>query len=112
MNTTTSTKTVSKIFVADGSPWATGIVASTMGTAPRSPAHERNTCSRHGIRQGAVHSSTESGLATSVRPSPTAAAGNSASGSREGLASSPSRTNRPIWASQPRPSAKPAVARR
>ena len=27
----------------------------TMGTAPRSPAHDRNACSRHGSRNGSAH---------------------------------------------------------
>lgn len=47
-----------------------GKVASTIGTAPRSPAQETKTCSRTGIPNGAEHNSTETGRATSVRPTP------------------------------------------
>ena len=35
----------------------TGTVASTTGTAPRSPAHDRNACSRHGNRNGVTDTS-------------------------------------------------------
>ena len=38
--------------VAVGTPRTIGKVASTIGTAPRSPAQERNACSRNGTRNG------------------------------------------------------------
>lgn len=44
VNTTTSRKTTSKIRSAAGSPRATGMVARTIGTAPRRPAQDMNTC--------------------------------------------------------------------
>ena len=46
---TTITKTMSKSRSAPATPSASGIVASTIGTAPRSPAQDRNARSRHGI---------------------------------------------------------------
>ncbi len=53
----------------------TGNVASTMGTRPRSPAQDRNTCSRHGSRNGQSEQTTDSGRATSSRTNPTTRAG-------------------------------------
>ena len=35
-------------------PRCSGMSASTIGTAPRSPDHDRNACSRHGTRNGAA----------------------------------------------------------
>ena len=48
VKTTTSTNTVSKMNVAPGTSAVSGKVASTIGTAPRSPAQEMNTCWGHG----------------------------------------------------------------
>lgn len=59
VKTTTSRKVTSKICCAFGTPAVMGKVASTMGTAPRNPAHEVNACSRHGIRNGMEHSATD-----------------------------------------------------
>ncbi|CPU46668.1 Uncharacterised protein [Mycobacteroides abscessus] len=55
---------------------------------------------------------TESGRATNSRTSPTRMAGSRSSINSLGLTSSPSRTKRPICASQPSPSAKDRVADR
>src|SRR6476469_8073035 len=48
VKTTTSMKTRSKIHSVSGVPTTSGTVASTTGTAPRSPAHDRKTWSRQG----------------------------------------------------------------
>ena len=72
---TTSTKTRSKSQSTPGVPAVSGTVASTTGTAPRSPAHDRNACSRHGTRNGVIDTSTDSGRASSSSTSPTPRAG-------------------------------------
>ena len=82
-----------------------------MGTAPRSPPHAMNTCSRSDTRNGTRHTATDIGLATNVSAAPTITAVSTASGSRDGLASRPSIVNRPICASQARDSQKPWVVR-
>ena len=90
------------------------MVVSTIGTAPRSPAHEMNARSRHGIGCAIALTSTDSGRATSV----SSEAGDHARGRRcsrvirPGESSSPSITNSPIWASQATPSANDRVAAR
>ena len=87
-----------------------GIVASTIGTAPRSPAQDTNACCRHGSRSGVVATSTAAGRAMATSTSPVTTPGRIWAGSRAGEASSPSMTNSPIWASKPIPSANPRVA--
>ncbi len=91
-------------------PCTIGIVARMMGTAPRSPAQDISTCSRQGTRNGVRHTTTPSGRATRVSASPMTSAGTKSSPSSCGVTSRPSRTNMPIWAIQPSPSAKPRVA--
>ncbi len=110
VNTTTTTNTRSNSLVAPGNRALTGIVASTIGTAPRSPAQDRKACWRQGTRSGRVETITARGRAMSTRTDPATRAGTTAPGSRLGEASSPSMTNSPIWASQATPSAKPRVA--
>ena len=83
-----------------------------MGTAPRSPDQDRNACSRHGSRNGRAAATTDTGRATSSTISPMTMPGSSAAGSSVGSTYSPSMTNRPIWASQPRPSANDSVEAR
>ncbi len=107
---TTITNTMSNSWSLPGTWSTTGIVATTIGTAPRSPAHDRNTCSRHCTRNHVVVSATEAGRATSSNAAPTPTAGQTRSPSRDGVTSSPSSTNNPIWANQASPSAKPRVA--
>ena len=86
---------------------------STIGTAPRSPAHDRNASSRHGIGCTTELTSTDSGRATKVSTRPaTIASPTIERVSRPGESSSPSITNSPIWASQATPSAKDRVAPR
>ena len=51
-------------------PSASGIVISTIGTAPRSPAQEMKPSSRHGIGCTTALISTDSGRATKVRIRP------------------------------------------
>ncbi len=98
---------------APGTASASGIVVSTMGTAPRRPAHETNTCCRAVSRWAGKHASTESGRATKVSSRPASAATATwVSEMRPGDTSSPSITNRPIWASQATPSLKERVAAR
>ena len=46
------------------------IVVSTIGTAPRRPAQERNASSRHGSGCTTALTTTDSGRATKVRISP------------------------------------------
>ena len=55
---------------------------------------------------------TDSGRATSSSAPPISSAGPTASTSRSGEASSPSSTNRPIWAREAMPSANPMLAAR
>ena len=64
------------------------------------------------MRNGNVDASTDSGRATSSSTRPMPSAGRIEEASSGGVASSPSITNRPIWASQAIPSAKPRVAGR
>ena len=54
VNMMTRTKTRSKIHSTPAVPEVIGTVASTTGTAPRSPAHDRNPWVRHPIPKG-VH---------------------------------------------------------
>ena len=104
---------MSKSRSAPSTPSASGMVVSTIGTAPRSPAQEMNVSSRHGIGWAIELTSTDSGRATSVRirpvtmPRPTIS-----SVIRPGESSRPSITNSPIWASDARPSANDLVATR
>ena len=81
---------------------ASGIVASTIGTAPRSPAQDEEglLAPRHAEPRDAGHHAEAAGRrAAATRPSATA--GSTCPGSRAGSASSPSSTNSPIWAIQP-----------
>ncbi len=91
-------------------PFTMGIVARMMGTAPRSPAQDMRVCSCQGTRNGVRLTTTLSGRATIVRTRPMMSAGQTSSPSSCGVTSRPSRTNMPIWAIQPSPSAKPRVA--
>ena len=61
---------MSKSFSEPSTPSLSGIVASTIGTAPRSPAQEMKDSSRIGIRSTTELTSTDSGLATRVSTSP------------------------------------------
>ncbi len=89
------------------------MVAKTIGTAPRSPAQDRNDSSRHGIGCTAALTSTESGRATKVSTSPATSASPTVSQvSRSGESSSPSITNRPICAIHAMPSENDRVAAR
>ena len=88
---------------AVGDPATIGKVASTIGTAPRRPAHDRKTCSRQGTRNPARETTTDSGRATSSRTSPMTIAGTNSAPRSLGSTSRPSRTNRPICASQAEP---------
>ena len=113
VNTTTKTSTMSKSISASGTIATIGTVARMIGTAPRSPAQDRNACSRQGTLNQLAQASTDSGRATTVRTSPAASAMNTAYPViRRGSESSPSITNSPIWAIQPIPSAKERVAAR
>ncbi len=110
VNTPTTMKTRSNRRAEPGTRALTGMVASTIGTAPRSPAQDKNACCRQPSRSGSVAASTAAGRARNTSTSPTTMAGRTWAGSRAGEASRPSMTNSPIWASQPIPSAKPRVA--
>ena len=81
---------------APGSPCVTGIVASTIGTAPRSPAQDRNTwrAPREPERQRPRPAPPAVGRGR-WRAAPMSSAVPSAPGSRTGLASRPSSTNSP-----------------
>ena len=61
-------------------PVISGIIASTIGTAPRSPDQDRNACSRQGSRNGSAAATTEIGRATSSTISPITMPGSSAAG--------------------------------
>ena len=96
-----------------GTPRTIGKVASTIGTAPRSPAQDRNACSRNGIRkatQGRGH--RQRPRSEKQDQSDNECGQDSSRGSWCGMTSSPSSMNNPIWASQPSPSAKDRVAAR
>ena len=99
-----------KIRRLASTPCTMGMVARMMGTAPRSPAQDIRACSCQGTRNGDRQSTTLSGLATMVSTSPMTSAGTMSSPSSCGVTSRPSRTNMPIWAIQPSPSANPRVA--
>src|SRR6266487_4953633 len=70
VNTTTTTNTMSNSLVAPGRRALMGIVASTIGTAPRSPAQDRKACWRQGTRSGRVETITARGRAMSTRTDP------------------------------------------
>ena len=73
-----------------------GIVASTIGTAPRSPAQDRNACSRQRHPEpGRATTSTDSGRASSSSTAPTTSAGSSAAASRLGLSQQPEQHEQP-----------------
>ena len=55
-----------------------------MGTAPRSPDHDRNACSRQGTRKGAAAAITDSGRAATSSTPPAMSAGTTASSSCPG----------------------------
>jgi hypothetical protein len=104
---------------APGVPADSGMVASTIGTAPRSPAQDRNAlpASRPGRgppaagrrrRRPAPRSPpTAAGPAAPARPDDQRRDQRAAS--RLGETSSPSSTNSPIWATQASPSANPRI---
>ncbi len=95
---------------AIGAPDTIGMVASTMGTAPRRPAQLSRACSRSGSRNGVSVSTTESGRARKTSTAPITSAGTTAEPIDSGVQSRPSRTNMPICPIQARPSAKPRTA--
>ena len=110
---TTITNTRSKSRGEPSTPSASGMVISTIGTAPRRPAQDRNESSRQGIGWTTALASTDSGRATNVRSRPAAIASPTVEAViRPGDSSRPSITNSPIWASQATPSAKERVAAR
>ena len=112
VNTTTSTNTTCSRSSAPSTPETMGNVASTIGTAPRSPAQDRKSCSRRGTRNHGRHASTETGRATSSSTRPATTPATTASGNWPGSTSRPSITNSPICPSQPVPSAKERLAAR
>ncbi len=87
-----------------------GMVARMMGTAPRRPAQDMRACSCQGMRNGSRLTRTSRGRATIVRTRPMTTAGQKSFTSSCGVTSRPSRTNMPICAIQPSPSAKPRFA--
>nr|BFF24728.1 hypothetical protein GCM10025732_26930 [Glycomyces mayteni] len=89
-----------------------GIVASMIGTAPRRPAHDRSVFSLPENRNGMSESHTDIGRATNVRTAPSRSAGTSMCSRFSGDARSPSMTNMPSCATQPRPLANDCVAAR
>ena len=93
-------------------PSASGIVASTIGTAPRSPAQERNASSRTGIgcTSAADHHRQRPGHEGQDQTGHDRDAARCAGRCRLGETSRPSITNSPIWASQATPSENDRVA--
>lgn len=84
-----------------------------MGTAPRSPAHDTNTCSRREKLLAHAQASTDNGRATNVSSRPASmATATCSSEMRAGDTSRPSITNSPICASHATPSEKDRVAAR
>ena len=107
VKTTTSTKTMLKIRRLSGTPATIGIVARTIGTAPRSPAQDRSACSRQAPERGERGHHRERPRQQDqdhARP-PAPAPGRRPA--RAGLTSRPSSTNIPICASQPSPRRSP-----
>src|SRR5262249_5706205 len=76
-----------------GAPLITGIVASTIGTEPRSPTHPTYKISCSGKRNGARQSATTTGRATNARPSATPSPTLATLRSRDGNTSIPSSRN-------------------
>ena len=112
VKTTTSTKTRSKSCRCPGRPAVSGTVARTIGTAPRSPAQDRNACSRHGTRNGSQrHEHRQRPGDQQQHQADARAPAGSATPARDGVASRPSRTNRPIWASHASALGEPAGRR-
>src|SRR4028119_131538 len=58
VSATTKTKTTLKTSSERGTSSASGMVASTIGTAPLRPAKDRNACSGMGTRKGTLHTTT------------------------------------------------------
>lgn len=74
----------------------TGKVVSTIGTAPRSPDQDRKSWSRQGVLNQLTDNSTDRGLASRSRTSPTTNAGTSSASSSLGVTNNPSITKRLI----------------
>lgn len=110
-DTSTAKNTTLKITGASGTPASSGKVASTIGTAPRSPAQDTISLSARvsGVQASAI--STLTGRATNARNSATASPLPATGGSCEGKTSRPSVRNITICISQAVPSWKRTIER-
>ena len=88
------------------SPPSSGVIASRIDTAPRSPTHDTKAVSGREKRNGARQSQTETGRATKISTRPSATAAGSIAGNSEGVANRPSTRNMMICASHDTPSWK------
>ena len=87
-------------------------MASTIGTAPRSPAQERNARSRQPKPWKSVETKTATGRATNVSTAVSAIAAPATGPRRLGKTSSPSTTNSVTCATNASPSWKVTIERR
>ena len=108
---TTAKKTMLKYSRLLGTPLITGKVASTTGTAPRSPAQPRTSRSRALKRSKAVASAVASGRATKATTRAIRVPSTSTSPSWLGKTSKPRVRKSVIWATQARPSWKAVIVR-
>ena len=92
-------------------PLITGKVASTTGTAPRSPAHPSTSRSRALYGRTRSRRRSRSGLATSIMTTATSVPSSSTSPSWLGNTSSPRVRKRAICATQASPSWKAVIVR-
>ena len=100
---TTAKKTMLKNSREWGTSAITGKVASTTGTAPRSPAQPRTSLSLTEKESSAVETKVATGRATNSRSSASTVPSIQTSSRRLGNTSRPRARNIVIWATQPRP---------
>ena len=105
-------KTASKIVFRFGTSDDSAKVASTIGTAPRSPAQPSSSRSRLVNLLKAVDAQTAAGLIASMSRNASATAGTATSSSRLGKTSRPRTMKSATWARNARPSWKATSWRR
>src|SRR3954447_24406158 len=94
VDTSTTKNTALKIVLLPETPAERAKVESTIGTAPRRPAHDKNACSRQAYRNGASERATASGRARKTRIAVRARADQATAPSWLGKTSSPRTTKR------------------
>ena len=104
VESSTTKKTIARNSCARGTPAMTGNVAKTIGTAPRSPAHDIAACSARVKRSGASSRCTATGRPSSSSAAVMTSPSTQTSPSAAGVTSSPSERNIASCATQARPS--------